>query len=209
MIVPYRNTKMHQGFRARAVLWYHDPTTTAAKGAERHPEMDDSKGPDPGPTSFPLARNDASENCSRCSYFLYLFVCFFCGVIYCCCESYKWVLWALWCCFLTDLQRLDVSRHFFYPADVKHFLKTMALFKMNHFHWHLTDDQGWRFPVAKYPNLIRLGAFRRGTPVGHTLRTDHQPYNHSYTELEIEDVITFAESLYIKAPWKHNSEAHV
>ncbi|CAL1144468.1 unnamed protein product [Cladocopium goreaui] len=93
---------------------------------------------------------------------------------------------------------LDVSRHFFYPADVKHLLRTMALFKMNHFHWHLTDDQGWRFPVAKYPNLIRLGAFRRASPLGHTDRTDNTPYNHSYTELEIEDVISFAESLYIQ-----------
>ncbi|CAE7859098.1 nahA, partial [Symbiodinium necroappetens] len=42
---------------------------------------------------------------------------------------------------------LDVSRHFFFPKEVKHLLRTMALFKMNHFHWHLTDDQGWRFPV--------------------------------------------------------------
>ena len=80
----------------------------------------------------------------------------------------------------------------------------MALFKMNHFHWHLTDDQGWRFPVAKYPNLIRLGAFRRASPLGHTLRTDNTPYNHSYTELEIEDVISFAESLYIQVPWRQN-----
>ena len=97
-----------------------------------------------------------------------------------------------------------MSRHFFYPEDVKHLLKTMALFKMNHFHWHLTDDQGWRFPVAKYPNLIRLGAFRRASPLGHTLRTDNTPYNHSYTELEIEDVISFAESLYIQVPWRQN-----
>ena len=102
------------------------------------------------------------------------------------------------------IHRLDVSRHFFCPADVKHLLRTMALFKMNHFHWHLTDDQGWRFPVAKYPNLIRLGAFRRASPLGHTDRTDNTPYNHSYTELEIEDVISFAESLYIQAPWGQN-----
>ena len=78
------------------------------------------------------------------------------------------------------IHRLDVSRHFFYPADVKHLLRTMALFKMNHFHWHLTDDQGWHFPVAKYPNLIRLGAFRRASPLGHTDRTDNTPYNHLY-----------------------------
>jgi len=93
---------------------------------------------------------------------------------------------------------LDVSRHFFYARDIKHLLKTMALWKMNHFHWHLTDDQGWRFPVAKYPNLIRLGAYRRNTPLGHTKRSDVTPYNHSYTAEEIHEVLSFAESLHIE-----------
>ncbi|CAK9055427.1 unnamed protein product [Durusdinium trenchii] len=93
---------------------------------------------------------------------------------------------------------LDVSRHFFSPTAVKHLLKTMALFKMNHFHWHLTDDQGWRFPVAKYPNLIRLGAHRRATQQGHSSATDGRPYNHSYTEEEIHEVLSLAESLYIE-----------
>lgn len=93
---------------------------------------------------------------------------------------------------------LDVSRHFFYARDIKHLLKTMALWKMNHFHWHLTDDQGWRFPVAKYPNLIRLGAYRRNTPLGHTKRSDVTPYNHSYTAEEIQEVLSFAASLHIE-----------
>ena len=65
---------------------------------------------------------------------------------------------------------------------MKHLLKTMALFKMNHFHWHLTDDQGWRFPVAKYPKLISLGAHRRATQLGHSTATDGIAYNHSYSE---------------------------
>ena len=93
---------------------------------------------------------------------------------------------------------LDVSRHFFNARDVKHLLKTMALFKLNHFHWHLIDDQGWRFPVAKYPNLIRLGAYRRNTPLGHNARSDMTPYNHSYTAEEIQEVLSFAESLHIE-----------
>lgn len=93
---------------------------------------------------------------------------------------------------------LDVSRHFFFPKEVKHLLRTMALFKMNHFHWHLTDDQGWRFPVEKYPKLISLGAARRGTPKGHTPGLDGQPYNHSYTVEEIEDILSLAESLHIE-----------
>lgn len=67
----------------------------------------------------------------------------------------------------------------------------MALFKLNHFHWHLTDDQGWRFPVQKFPQLIRLGAYRRATQKGHEAKQlDEVPYNHSYTveaiaELEV------------------------
>ncbi|CAJ1389991.1 unnamed protein product [Effrenium voratum] len=94
---------------------------------------------------------------------------------------------------------LDVSRHFFEPSEVKHLLRTMALFKLNHFHWHLTDDQGWRFPVHKFPQLIRLGAYRRATQKGHEAKQlDEVPYNHSYTVEEIEDILSLAESLHIE-----------
>jgi len=94
---------------------------------------------------------------------------------------------------------LDVSRHFFPPEDVKHLLDTMAFFKMNHFHWHLTDDQGWRFPVEKYPKLTTVGSMRRETQNGHDqYRTTQGEYNHSYTRDEIDDILQHAESLFIE-----------
>lgn len=95
---------------------------------------------------------------------------------------------------------LDVSRHFFPPEDVKRLLKTMALFKLNHFHWHLTDDQGWRFPVEKYPKLISLGSHRKSTQIGHDSSgsVDGKPYEGSYTEEEINEIIDLAAELYIE-----------
>lgn len=94
---------------------------------------------------------------------------------------------------------LDVSRHFFPKEDVERLLKTMALYKLNRFHWHLTDDQGWRFPVEKYPKLISLGSHRRATQQGHdTNRDDGTPYKGSYTTQEIEDIVSLASSLHIE-----------
>mmetsp|Transcript_94852 Transcript_94852/g.171281 ORF Transcript_94852/g.171281 Transcript_94852/m.171281 type:complete len:572 (+) Transcript_94852:68-1783(+) len=94
---------------------------------------------------------------------------------------------------------LDVSRHFFPKEDVKRLLHSMALFKMNRFHWHLTDDQGWRFPVAKYPLLVQQGAYRRGSQVGHNDKGDDRvPYNNSYTAEDIDDIVMFATSLHIQ-----------
>jgi len=94
---------------------------------------------------------------------------------------------------------LDVSRHFFPREDVKRLLHTMALFKMNRFHWHLTDDQGWRFPVEKYPALTKIGGYRRATQSGHDMsKDDGKPYNGSYTEEDIQDIVKFAESLHIE-----------
>jgi len=93
---------------------------------------------------------------------------------------------------------LDSSRHFFSPDDVKHLLQTMAYFKLNHFHWHLTDDQGWRFPVQKYPKLTTVGSLRSGTQKGHSHTSDHVPYKASYTVEEIRSVVDLADSLHIE-----------
>mmetsp|Transcript_89834 Transcript_89834/g.159794 ORF Transcript_89834/g.159794 Transcript_89834/m.159794 type:complete len:572 (-) Transcript_89834:127-1842(-) len=100
--------------------------------------------------------------------------------------------------FLWRGMMLDVSRHFFPVADVKHLLNTMAFFKMNRFHWHLTDDQGWRVPIEKYPRLTKVGGMRQETQRGHdeTL-TVRKKYNHSYSTDEIDDIIQHAESLFI------------
>lgn len=60
---------------------------------------------------------------------------------------------------------LDCSRHFFSVEEVKKYLDVMALYKLNRFHWHLTDDQGWRAEIKKYPKLTEVGAFRNGTVI--------------------------------------------
>src|SRR5207249_1908092 len=57
---------------------------------------------------------------------------------------------------------LDVSRHFFTKDEVKQLLDAMALLKLNTFHWHLADDQGWRVQIKKYPKLTQVGAWRSG-----------------------------------------------
>ncbi len=62
---------------------------------------------------------------------------------------------------------LDVCRHFFPVSFVKRYIDYIALHKMNYFHWHLTEDQGWRIEIKKYPNLTKAGAWRNGTIIGH------------------------------------------
>ncbi|CAE7467280.1 nahA [Symbiodinium natans] len=93
---------------------------------------------------------------------------------------------------------LDVSRHFFSADEVKHLLRTMALFKLNRFHWHLSDDQGFRVPIAKYPKLTEVGAWRDGTQQGHSSwNIQRQRYGGFYTRDQIQDVVSYAESLHI------------
>ena len=96
---------------------------------------------------------------------------------------------------------LDVSRHFF-PADqVCRLLDIMALHKLNSFHWHLTDDQGWRLPVAQYPRLTEVGAWREETILGHDQDRprlyDHQRYGGHYTAQDIRQVVAHAAALHI------------
>lgn len=62
---------------------------------------------------------------------------------------------------------LDVARHFFPVSFVKKYIDILAMHKMNTFHWHLTEDQGWRIEIKKYPRLTEIGAYRNGTIVGH------------------------------------------
>lgn len=93
---------------------------------------------------------------------------------------------------------LDVSRHFF-PVDyVKKYIDVMAHFKLNTFHWHLTDDQGWRIEIKKYPKLTQVGAQRRETLVGHWNDQPHQfdgkKYSGFYTQEQIRDIVAYAEA---------------
>lgn len=117
---------------------------------------------------------------------------------------------------------LDVSRHFFDVATVKKYIDYLALHKMNYFHWHLTDDHGWRIEIKKYPKLTEVGAWRNGsivglwpgkgnenikyqvlpnevkiTPTNATIKTDGIKHGGYYTQEEIKDVIDYAAKRYI------------
>ena len=89
---------------------------------------------------------------------------------------------------------LDVSRHFFPVSFIKKYIDLLALHKMNTFHWHLTDDQGWRIEIKKYPKLTEIGGFRNGTVIGHRPYdgNDNKRYGGFYTQDEIRDVVAYA-----------------
>lgn len=116
--------------------------------------------------------------------------------------------WYLQGCELTDHPafqwrglHLDVSRHFYTVDEVKRFIDLMALYKFNTFHWHLTDDQGWRIEIKKYPKLTEIGAFRDSTLNGHYTdkpRTfEVKKYGGFYTQDQVREVITYAQNRYI------------
>jgi N-acetyl-beta-hexosaminidase/alpha-L-fucosidase len=94
---------------------------------------------------------------------------------------------------------LDCGRHFF-PVDfVKRYIDFIALHKMNYFHWHLTEDQGWRIEIKKYPLLTQVGSCRSGTIIGHNPGTgdDSTEYCGYYTQDQIRDIVKYAADRYI------------
>lgn len=88
---------------------------------------------------------------------------------------------------------LDSSRHFQSPEFVKKFIDAMAMHKLNVFHWHLTDDQGWRLEIKKYPKLTEIGAWR--TPA-HVVGSP-APYGGFYTQDQVRDIVRYAAQRYI------------
>lgn len=93
---------------------------------------------------------------------------------------------------------LDVSRHFFPVDSIKKYIDILALHNMNTFHWHLSDDQGWRIEIKKYPELTTIGSKRKETVIGHnTGEYDGKPYEGFYTQDEIRDVIAYAQERFI------------
>ena len=94
---------------------------------------------------------------------------------------------------------LDESRHFKGAKEVKKILDQMALLKMNTFHWHLTDDQGWRIEIKKYPKLTEIGSKRKDTQTerGGEGRTG-EPHEGFYSQKEIKDIIAYAKVRHIK-----------
>jgi hexosaminidase len=92
---------------------------------------------------------------------------------------------------------LDVCRHFFSADVIKDFIAQMSYYKLNNFHWHLTDDQGWRIEIKKYPKLTEIGSKRAQTLVGNKFERfprffDNTPYGGFYTQEEIAAVVKFA-----------------
>lgn len=94
---------------------------------------------------------------------------------------------------------LDVARHFFPVEFIKKYIDLMAMQKMNRFHWHLTEDQGWRIEIKQYPRLTEIGAWRDSTLVGHAGSGiyDGKRYGGYYTQEEIRDVVEYARQRYI------------
>ncbi|ANQ52815.1 family 20 glycosylhydrolase [Flammeovirga sp. MY04] len=91
---------------------------------------------------------------------------------------------------------LDVGRHIFPVAFIKKYIDILSLHKINTFHWHLTEDQGWRIEIKKYPKLTEIGGFRKGTVVGHhgsSKQFDGQRYGGFYTQEEVKEVVKYAQ----------------
>lgn len=89
---------------------------------------------------------------------------------------------------------LDVCRHFFPVSFIKRYIDYLAMYKMNTFHWHLTDDQGWRIEIKKYPELTQKGAWRKGSMIGHYNQQmyDTVEYGGFYTQEEIKEIVSYA-----------------
>ncbi len=94
---------------------------------------------------------------------------------------------------------LDVSRHFFPVAFIKRYIDLLAMHKYNTFHWHLTDDQGWRIEIKKYPLLTQIGGYRNGTIIGRYPGTDNDGlrYGGYYTQEQIKEIVQYAGDRYI------------
>lgn len=117
--------------------------------------------------------------------------------------------WRLPCVTITDYPRfpwrgmhLDVCRHFMPKEFVKKYIDLIAMHKMNVFHWHLTDDQGWRIEIKQYPKLTDVGAWRKETIVGHARGPkpwtfDGIPHGGFYTQDEVRDIVAYAKKRFI------------
>lgn len=104
---------------------------------------------------------------------------------------------------------LDVSRHFFTVPQVKKVIEILAYYKLNNFHWHLVDGQGWRIEIKKYPKLTQVGGFRQQTMYG-TNRDwpDSLSYGGYYTQDDIRDVVKFAADRFINVVPEIEMPAH-
>ncbi len=118
------------------------------------------------------------------------------------------IKWTAPCCTVQDAPRfayrglhLDVGRHFFPVAFVKKYIDMLAMHKLNTFHWHLTEDQGWRIEIKKYPKLQTVAACRTETLVGHysdqPQKFDGKKYCGFYTQEEVKEVVEYARQRFV------------
>lgn len=117
-------------------------------------------------------------------------------------------IWTIPCVKIEDYPRfayrgmhLDCARHLFNIDFIKRYIDLLSMNKMNTFHWHLTDDQGWRIEIKKYPKLTQVGGFRKGT-VQYTSHdkpgvNDKIPYGGFYTQVQIKEIVKYAQSRYV------------
>lgn len=94
---------------------------------------------------------------------------------------------------------LDCARHFFPKEFIKKYIDFLAMYKFNVFHWHLTDDQGWRIEIKKYPKLTEIGAWRNGSMIGHysDQKFDDIHYGGYYNQEEIKEIVAYASERHI------------
>lgn len=116
------------------------------------------------------------------------------------------ITWSVPACTIEDQPRygyrgsmLDVGRHFYPVSFIKKYIDLLAVHKMNTFHWHLTEDQGWRIEIKKYPELTKFASIRPRTMVGHysDRKYSDQPYGGFYTQDDAREVIKYAKERYI------------
>ena len=118
-------------------------------------------------------------------------------------------VWTIPCVEILDAPRfgyrglhLDVCRHFFPVEFIKKYIDAMAIHKLNRFHWHLTDDQGWRIEIKKYPLLTQIGSQRSNTLIGHYYENfpqqyDEKPYGGFYTQEQAREIVAYAAERFI------------
>ncbi len=116
------------------------------------------------------------------------------------------VTWSVPACLIEDQPRygyrgsmLDVGRYFYPVAFIKKYIDLLALHKFNTFHWHLTDDQGWRIEIKKYPKLTEFASIRPRTMVGHYTdrKYSDKPYGGFYTQDDVREVVKYAQERFV------------
>ena len=116
------------------------------------------------------------------------------------------VAWTVPACLVEDQPRygyrgsmLDVGRHFYPVSFIKKYIDLLALHKMNVFHWHLTEDQGWRIEIKKYPELTRFASIRPRSMVGHyrDRKYSDKPYGGFYSQDDVREVVKYAKERFI------------